>query len=143
MFIRGRVAVTAEGVVEEAAITPETDVIFIYPKMPFGVRQQVIGASLKVNSAAKTSRGKKGKRSDNDVNVDLGAWNMALLEHNIIGWQGPSFNGIALTQANIRLLDDTQPLIQRVLQEINNRNTTADAESETEDEEDGPNVLIA
>ena len=43
MFVSGRVAITANGITDEKDLTPEIDVMFILPKMTFGVRNKVVG----------------------------------------------------------------------------------------------------
>lgn len=62
-----------------------------------------------------------------DMAFHQGAYQMALLRHNILRWQGAKFqddNGgpIQLTQANIDRLNAHDPLIQRALQSIGRRN---------------------
>lgn len=152
MFVSGRVAITATGVIDEKDITADMDVVFIRPKMDYGTRQRVLG------SAAKLIQGKAGnrkqrraaaaakKRSDaNDVQFDIGAYQIALLAHNILAWQGPAFAGHACVAASIETLNPDEPLVQRVLQEISDRNTdpnAASADDEGDDEMgDDPNVL--
>lgn len=51
-----------------------------------------------------------------------GANETALLVHNIVGWEGPDFAGVACTPENIRKLDPTEPHVARVLEEIALRN---------------------
>lgn len=150
MFVSGRVAVTATGVVDEKDITPDMDVVFIRTKMDYGTRQRVLG------SAAKLVQGKAGNRKQrraaaaakkrgeaNDVQFDIGAYQIALLVHNILAWQGPAFVGHLCSQASIETLNPEEPLVQKVLQEISDRNTDPSAAEadEEDDEAEDPNVL--
>lgn len=92
----------------------EPNIIFIRPKMPYGVKQNVISAGSKVSK-------------DGEVGFDGGAWRIALLTNNIVGWQGPKFQTegggrIPCNAANILLLDPTEPLVVKVIAEIDRRN---------------------
>jgi len=67
---------------------------------------------------------------------------MALLTHNILGWQGPSFASVSCTPSNIAMLDQDEPLVGRVLQEINDRNVSPATSAETQAAAlDDPNVI--
>ena len=62
----------------------------------------------------------------------IGSYRMALLVHNIVAWEGPGFVGesgkpIACTRANIERLDPNDPLIERVWDEITERNAPPEA----------------
>jgi len=138
MFVQGRVAITADGPIDPKDITPEIDVIFIRPKMDFGTKQKVIGAATKIIQGQKAKRGKDAQT----VDIDVGAYNMALLTHNILGWQGPSFASVSCTPSNIAMLDQDEPLVGRVLQEINDRNVSPATSAETQAAAlDDPNVI--
>ena len=57
----------------------------------------------------------------------MGSYRLALLEHNIVGWEGPDFmdergKPIPCTRGNIRRLDMTEPLIELVAEAIGERN---------------------
>lgn len=122
MFIKGQTAITESGAVAESEITPATNVVYIYPKMPYAVKNAVMGAASTVDM--KTPRGKRANNAN--VEFNLGQWNQALLLHNVIGWAGPAFAEYPYSHdAKIRLIplvDDSEPLWQRVIQEINDRN---------------------
>lgn len=138
MFVQGRVAITADGPIDTKDITPEMDVIFIRPKMDFGTKQKVIGAATKIIQGQKAKRGKDAQT----VDIDVGAYNMALLTNNILAWQGPSFAGVSCTPANIAMLDQDESLVGRVLQEINDRNVSPTAAAEAQAMPlDDPNVI--
>lgn len=92
----------------------DEDVIYILPKMPFGVRQRVMGELARIDS--------DGTQRGTDFHINLGAYNIALMQHNIVGWEGPSFEGVPCTRENIEQLDPDEPLVDKVLQEIGRRN---------------------
>lgn len=113
MFAKGRVAIGVDGEVADGAITPAMDVIWIRNRMSVAVQQAVQSEATSV----KTSGGRSP-----DLEIDVGLYQLALLRQNILAWQGPSFNGVVCTPETIGELDATEPLVQRVLQEINDRN---------------------
>lgn len=92
----------------------DKDVIYILPKMPFGVKQKAMSAITHISQAA----GGQGA----DVALDIGAYNIALMTLNIVGWEGPQFEGVPCTPDNIEQLDPDEPLVVRVLEEIGRRN---------------------
>lgn len=147
MFVSGRLAVTATGVIDEKDITPDMNIIFIRPKMDYGTRQRVLGSAAKLVQVTAGNRKQRRaaavkKRGDtNDVQFDIGAYQIALLVHNILDWQGPAFAGYACLAANIETLNPDEPLVQRALQEISDRNTDPNADDEGDGEDDDPNVL--
>lgn len=54
--------------------------------------------------------------------LTLGAYQLALLRHNIVGWEGPAFDGVPCTREHIGRLDPDEPLVQRVLERIDELN---------------------
>lgn len=113
MFAKGRVAIGVDGEVADGAITPAIDVIWIRNRMSVAVQQAV-------QSEATSMKGSGGRAME--VDIDVGMYQLALLRQNILAWQGPSFNGVVCTPETIGELDATEPLVQRVLQEISDRN---------------------
>ncbi len=113
MFAKGRVAIGVDGEVADGAITPAIDIIWIRSRMSVAVQQAVQSEATSV----KTSGGRSP-----DLEIDVGLYQLALLRQNILAWQGPSFNGVVCTPETIGELDASEPLVQRVLQEINDRN---------------------
>ena len=113
MFAKGRVAIGVDGEVADGAITPAIDVIWIRNRMSVAVQQAVQSEATSV----KTSGGRSP-----DLEIDVGLYQLALLRQNIVAWQGPSFNGVVCTPETIGELDASEPLVQRVLQEISDRN---------------------
>ena len=114
MFAKGRVAIGVDGEVADGAITPAMDVIWIRNRMSVAVQQGV-------QSEATSMKGSGGRAME--VDIDVGMYQLALLRQNILAWQGPSFNGVVCTPETIGELDASEPLVQRVLQEISDRNT--------------------
>lgn len=148
MFVSGRVAITATGPIDEKDITSEMNVVFIRPLMDYGTRQRVIGAAAKIVTGtagnrrqrrAAKKRGEEGRKASMDV--DVGVYQIALLTHNILSWQGPAFMGVPCTPATIETLNAKEPLIARVIQEISDRNVDDDEDDEDVDEDVDPNVL--
>jgi hypothetical protein len=102
-----------DGEVADGAITPAIDVIWIRNRMSVAVQQAV-------QSEATSMKGSGGRAME--VDIDVGLYQLALLRQNILAWQGPSFNGVVCTPETIGELDASEPLVQRVLQEISDRN---------------------
>src|SRR5689334_17275580 len=99
MFVSGRVAITASGVTDEKDLTPQTDVIFVRTKMDYGTRNKVVGDAAKLigEQGTQSRRQKRAKRKDQQMDFNVGAYQTALLVHNVLGWNGPSFAGVACT----------------------------------------------
>jgi hypothetical protein len=114
MFAKGRIAIGVDGEVADGAITPAIDIIWIRNRMSVAVQQAV-------QSEATSMKGSGGRAME--VDIDVGLYQLALLRQNIVAWQGPSFNGVVCTPETIGELDASEPLVQRVLQEISDRNT--------------------
>jgi hypothetical protein len=115
MFIKksDKIAVGSDGVVGDSAITPEMDVIWITRKMNFGTRAEFARLFA------------KGDKSNADASL-------IMMDLCIVGWQGPSFGDVPVTPETIRELDQDEPLVAKVLEEIGTRNTPpADPNSET------------
>lgn len=157
MFITGRIAITAPGAVTTAGgVTDEKDlndqvnVIFLRPKMDFGTRNKVVGEAAKIvqrktsvgNRAQRRAARGKDRREKNEVEFDVGAYQTALLVHNVLGWAGPAFKGFACTPENIAALDPDEALVKLAIDEITNRNAGEDADEDTL-ELDDPNVIEA
>lgn len=91
----------------------EPNVVYIRPRMDVGTKNKVTGAMLKMGGG--------------EVEIDLGANLTALLVHNILGWDGPDFRDehgrpLPVTEERIRQLDPSEPLVERVINEISERN---------------------
>jgi len=118
MFVDRKPVVIGEG----------PDTISIRPKMDFSTKNACMDA------LAAISQGDDGKAN---VAMHLGAYQLALLRHNIVAWSGPSFVGVACTPENIDKLDPDEPLVEQVLEEIGRRNPLS-KETATE-KKDGTN----
>lgn len=61
------------------------------------------------------------------VMTHIGSYRLALLTHNIVGWEGPDFEGVPCTRTNIGRLDPSEPLVIKVSQEIGERNASRES----------------
>lgn len=113
--------------------------IYIRPKMGYGIEQKVIGEATKFTQAAKSRNG--AKPASPTVEVNIGAYNLALLTNNIMKWEGPEFGPTPCTPENIALLDDSDPLVEMVLKEISDRNKSAKEEEPEHEEEGAPGPI--
>jgi len=52
----------------------------------------------------------------------IGSYRLALLQHNIVAWEGPDFAGVPCTREAIGRLDPNEPLVAKVAEEIGQRN---------------------
>jgi hypothetical protein len=95
----------------------EADAIYIKPKMDFGTKQRVMSEAVHLSQANGVEMG-GGMRMD----IQIGAYQTALLVHNVVRWSGPSFQDVACEKANILRLDPDEPLVEKVLREIGSRN---------------------
>ena len=94
------------------------NIIYIKAKMDYGTKQRVQQAMLQVTLGQAST--------PSAMPLDMGAYNIALLVHNIVRWDGPAFAGVSCTPANIERLDSDEPLVEAVLAEINRRNKGRD-----------------
>src|SRR4051794_17817260 len=110
--------------------------------MTFGTRNKVVGDAAKViqrqGASRRDRRRSKGKGEKDNVEFNVGAYQTALLVHNVLGWHGPSFVGVACTPENIATLDPDVALVKVVVDAISDRNAPADEEAEQLDD---PNVI--
>lgn len=97
---------------ERIPVTLNGNTIYIRAKMSAGVR-----AAVQDEIKAKTA----GSQDDMEMR-GIGSYRLALLRHNIVGWEGPAFAGHPCTRANIDLLDLDDPLVEMVAEEIGRRN---------------------
>lgn len=108
-----------------ADVQEEINSIWIPIKMGIH-RKKVVQDALMTMSATPKAAGDDdttaGDEAGATVGMSFGRYTMALLEHNILKWQGPAFTGMAVTRANIHRLDDDAPLVKAVIAEIGKRN---------------------
>ena len=100
---------------EAVEVTEGENVILIRPKMDYGTRSRVMGAAVQIEAGASTGE------------VNVGAYQLALLTHNVLGWRGPAFEGVKCTPENVARLDPDEPLVARALEEIAARNAPGKA----------------
>ena len=91
------------------------NVVWIRARMDVATRGKVSGDLLKLGE---NGQGLEGHLGNN---------NLALLLHNIIRWEGPDFvdemgRPIPCSPENIKKLDTNDPFIERILDEIGERN---------------------
>lgn len=96
------------------------NVIYIRPRMDVGTLALVRSAMTSISMHANVMT--NAMPTSADLKFDIGAYNLALLTHNIMRWSGPDFDNVPCNPDNIKRLDQDDPLVGRVLQEINNRN---------------------
>lgn len=68
-----------------------------------------------------------GTGDADSVEIHTGSYNTALLVHNILDWEGPAFvdeggRPVRCTPQHIKRLDPDEPLVDKVLEEIQRRN---------------------
>jgi len=96
----------------KVAITEGENTIYIKAKMDLATR-----AAVQDEIAA------RGMGSTDEVEVrGIGSYRLALLAHNIVGWEGPAFEGVRCNRANILRLEPDDPLVEKVAAEIGERN---------------------
>jgi hypothetical protein len=102
----------------------EVSVIFIVGRMGSLKRSAVMDELTKiaVGQGDEAAAGGAAK-----VSMNMGAYQMALLYHNLLSWEGPEFrdeagNPVPFTRANIEQLDLDNPLVKAAIAEIGRRN---------------------
>lgn len=105
MFVQNdRVAVTLDN----------ENIIFIKPKMNIETKNLVMDELVRISG---------GAGADNpSMQMQMGAYSIALMVHNIVDWAGPAFKGVACIPQNVRRLDPDEPLVNAVLEAISQRN---------------------
>jgi hypothetical protein len=99
--------------------------IVIKAKMDFADYAKVEAAlmQLKLKSGTNGStRPADQAEMEIDATVTYSAQKMALLKVCIRSWDGPDFVGVVCSEANIARLDPNEPLVEKVLDVINQRN---------------------
>jgi len=118
--------------------------VWFKTKMTFrdnaAVEEALLKMKFKQGNIGKAGNG-QGDDATIDMNVAFSNQKLALLQANIKRWEGPDFvdeNGrpIPCTPQNIALLDPDNPLVDKVVEELNLRNmpqTEAPLEGEPAD----------
>lgn len=96
------------------------NVIYIKPRMDLGTNAAVRSAMMKTTMQVSTGGGSVPKSAS--VGFDLAAYNLAILTNNIVRWKGPDFDHMPCNADSILSMDPDDPLLDKVLQEINERN---------------------
>jgi hypothetical protein len=100
---------------ERAPVTLGENTIYILPKMDLGTRNRLMDELAHIEQAA-------GSASAPSMAFALGRYMTALAVANIVAWEGPAFEGVPCSEANIRRLDADEPLVDMTLEEIGKRN---------------------
>ena len=108
---------------ERVPVTEGPDTIYILPKMNFAQREQAEDAIRRIS--ASTQGGASG------VEVNVGAYRIALLRINVVAWEGPGFEGMKCSPEQIDRLDPDDPLLEKAMQEIVQRNPLGGRKSPT------------
>lgn len=90
-------------------ITDGTNTFYIKRRMDFGTRCRVEDTMTQMamkNGAVES------------IQLTIGAQKLALAIHNIVGWKGPDFAGVACTPENIERLDPDYPLLLQAQERI-------------------------
>jgi hypothetical protein len=95
--------------------------VYIRSKMGRAVFNAVLGDAMQMEAGQK------------DAKMNIGEYLTSLLVHNIVAWEGPAFTDergkpIPCTAENIGKLDVDEPLIDRVAEEIAQRNPRKQAD---------------
>lgn len=101
----------------KVAVTLDSNTIYIKAKMDVGTKALV---ENEIKAVA------DGEARETELS-NLGSYTMALLVHNIVGWEGPAFldeKGVPVpcNKVTIKQLDPDEPLVQKVREEIGERN---------------------
>lgn len=86
-------------------------IITIRAKMDYATQKQVQGTAWKMGAGGKGTE------------LNFGDSLMELLIRNILSWRGGDLEGVPCDAAHIKILDPTDPFIDRVADEIGKRNT--------------------
>jgi len=103
-------------------VTLDGNTIYIKAKMDAGTRAQVENEISAIG---------QGSAKDAEIK-NLGSYSLALLIHNIVGWEGPAFideqgKPILCNKFSIMRLDLDEPLVELVREEIGTRNKPKEA----------------
>lgn len=135
---------------EQIAVTLDDNTIFVRSQIDFATYAKIEEGLMKLEMT--TARQSQNGKAKTDEDVTIGArytksgQRLAVLEECVVDWEGPKFTDkhgrkVPCTRAQIRRLNPHDPLVQRVLEEIDSRNQEPDAPPvAVKDESDDPNV---
>jgi hypothetical protein len=106
--------------------------IWIKPKMDFGTKSQALD---------EIARLKQFESPDSSLGLMIGSYQRVLMRLNIVSWEGPAFAAdeglIPCVPATIDQLDPDEPLVNKVLAEIQERNKSKKSPNPKSQESDG------
>jgi hypothetical protein len=109
--------------------------ITIKAKMDFGDQGKVEAALIQLRLKAQPAQSRNGRRQKKkraraademeiDATYSYSARQVAILQVCIKRWSGPAFEGTPCTPDNIALLNPTEPLVEQVLETIDEMNAS-------------------
>jgi hypothetical protein len=98
----------------------EGNVMVLRARMDFATRSKVQDELVRMNAEA--ANGKRGRGGMVSMSVGLGTQQLLLLKANLKAWRGPDFDGVPCTPEMIDTLDPYEPLVEKALEEIGQRN---------------------
>lgn len=111
-------------------VTVGENTISIRPKMDLGTKNRCMDALTAIGR----------ENGETEMAVHLGAYQVALMQENIVAWRGPAFVGMACTPAHIAKLDPDEPLVDQVLEEIVARNPLMKRGEQAAEKKDATNA---
>lgn len=127
---RNRIPVRVEG---------DPNTIWVVDKLNYGMRQRILSAMAQISAEVGLKSGLQPQ-----MTFDVGAYNIAVAQNAIVGWDGPDFEGEDVTPENIAALDFDDPLVRAALQaagqRARNSTDTTDPNSGTPVIETGANT---
>jgi hypothetical protein len=99
------------------------NVIWIISKMGFKKRRLVGDALTRIEARQGGAEDAASDRGATSA-ATIGAYQVALMHHNILSWEGPAFAGVPCTEKNIDRLDAEESLVAFVIDQIRQRNET-------------------
>lgn len=109
---RDRVPVRIEG---------DPNTVWIKAALSHGMRTRIQAAGARVHGVV--------GNDDAEYDFDVQAANSAVFAEFIVDWEGPDFDGVPCTLENILDVDADDPLMQKVVEEINARSKSTGATS--------------
>lgn len=104
---KGRESVRLEG---------DPNTIWVVDKLNYGMRQRILSAMAQISAQVGQRVGLEPQ-----MTFDVGAYNIAVAQEAIVGWDGPDFDGVEVTPENIMALDFDDPLVRMALAKAGER----------------------
>jgi hypothetical protein len=97
--------------------------------------------SAKVQAQVQDEMRARGFGKNEDLEVQgMGSYRLALLIHNIVGWDGPEFEHVPCNRTNIERIDPNDPLWDAVAEEIGKRNAAKESPDPNSPTSDGSTI---